>query len=53
MVLLDLRLPKVDGHEVLSQIKSSERLRAIPVVVLTTSTSDDDLRQAYSNHVSS
>jgi hypothetical protein len=53
MVLLDLRLPKVDGHEVLSQIKSSERLRAIPVVVLTTSTSDDDLRQAYSNHVNS
>ena len=53
MVLLDLRLPKVDGHEVLYQIKRSERLRAIPVVVLTTSTSDDDLRQAYSNHVNS
>lgn len=53
MVLLDLRLPKIDGHEVLSQIKKSERLRIIPVVVLTTSTSEDDLRQAYSNHVNS
>lgn len=53
LVILDLRLPKLDGHEVLSEIKRSERMRMIPVVVLTTSTSDDDLRKAYSNHVNS
>jgi len=53
LVMLDLRLPKLDGHEVLREMKSSERLKIIPVVVLTTSTSDDDLKKAYSNHVNS
>lgn len=53
LVILDLRLPKLGGHEVLSEMKRSERLRMIPVVVLTTSTSEDDLQKAYSNHVNS
>ncbi len=53
LVMLDLRLPKLDGHEVLREMKSSERLRIIPVVILTTSTSDDDLKKAYSNNVNS
>lgn len=53
LVMLDLRLPKLDGHEVLREMKSSKRLRMIPVVVLTTSTSDEDLKKAYSNHVNS
>jgi len=53
LVMLDLRLPKLDGHEVLREMKSSQRLKIVPVVVLTTSTSDEDLKMAYSNHVSS
>jgi CheY-like chemotaxis protein len=47
VVLLDLRLPKVDGLQVLKEIKSSEALRRIPVVVLTTSESEMDLVRAY------
>ncbi len=53
LVMLDLRLPKLDGHEVLREMKSSKRLKMIPVVVLTTSTSDEDLKKAYSYHVNS
>jgi CheY-like chemotaxis protein len=53
LVMLDLRLPKLDGHEVLREMKRSDRLKIIPVVVLTTSTSKDDLKKAYSNHVNS
>lgn len=51
LVMLDLRLPKLDGHEVLREMKCSKQLREIPVVVLTTSTSDEDLKRAYSHHV--
>lgn len=47
VVLLDLKLPKVDGLQVLERIKSHPRLRSIPVVVLTTSTEDSDMRAAY------
>jgi CheY-like chemotaxis protein len=47
VVLLDLKLPKVDGLEVLRAIKQSERLRSIPVVVLTTSSEDRDMKTAY------
>ncbi len=53
VVLLDLRLPRVDGHEVLRQVKSDERLKLIPVVVLTTSTAEADKEQAYSNYANS
>lgn len=47
LILLDLKLPKVDGLEVLRQLKSHARLRTIPVVVLTTSDEDSDIKQAY------
>lgn len=53
LVLLDLRLPKVDGLDVLEKIKSSERLRAVPVVVLTTSDAEADLERAYASHANS
>ncbi len=47
LVLLDLKLPKVDGHELLRRLKSDPRTRAIPVVVLTSSCEEMDLVQAY------
>jgi CheY-like chemotaxis protein len=47
VVLLDLKLPKVDGLEVLKQIKNDEELRAIPVVMLTSSREEKDLVQSY------
>jgi CheY-like chemotaxis protein len=48
VVLLDLKLPKVDGLEVLQRIKAEETTRTIPVVVLTSSREDRDLVEAYS-----
>jgi CheY-like chemotaxis protein len=50
LVLLDLNLPRVDGREVLEQIKNDPELRSIPVVVLTTSESEDDIVHSYSLH---
>jgi two-component system response regulator len=47
VVLLDLKLPKVDGLEVLRRIKADERTRMIPVVVLTSSREDRDLIESY------
>jgi CheY-like chemotaxis protein len=47
VVLLDLKLPKVDGLEVLKQIKNDEDLRAVPVVMLTSSREEKDLVQSY------
>ncbi len=47
VVLLDLKLPKVDGLEVLRRIRSDERTRFLPVVVLTSSKQDEDLVQSY------
>jgi two-component system, response regulator len=47
VVLLDLKLPKVDGFEVLRQVKRDPRTRAIPVVVLTSSREEPDLAQSY------
>jgi CheY-like chemotaxis protein len=49
-ILLDLRLPLVDGIEVLRTIKEAPELRDIPVVVLTTSEADRDIVSAYRNH---
>lgn len=50
IVLLDLNLPGKDGHEVLEAIKTSEKLRRLPVIVLTSSRSDLDVRQCYDLH---
>lgn len=47
LILLDLKLPKVDGLEVLRQLKGHPALRVLPVVVLTTSSEDVDMQQAY------
>ncbi|MCU0858602.1 MAG: response regulator [Pontiellaceae bacterium] len=47
LVLLDLNLPKKDGREVLSEIKSDPLLRSIPVVILTTSDAEEDVSKAY------
>jgi CheY-like chemotaxis protein len=47
VMLLDLKLPKVDGLEVLQQIKTDERLRMIPVVVLTSSHEEKDMMRSY------
>lgn len=53
LVLLDLNLPGIDGHEVLRRIKHHERLRSIPVIVLTTSLAEKDRGEAYANHANS
>jgi len=47
VILLDLRLPKVAGKEVLNQLKADDKLRSIPVVVLTSSAEDRDIAQCY------
>lgn len=47
LILLDLKLPKIDGLEVLRRLRADERTRALPVVVLTSSKEDPDLNQAY------
>ena len=48
LVLLDLKLPKVDGIEVLRQVKAEERTRSIPVVVMTSSKEERDIVNGYS-----
>jgi CheY-like chemotaxis protein len=53
VILLDLRLPRVDGLDVLKTIKESEELRAIPVIVLTTSKTEKDVARAYNYYVNS
>jgi two-component system response regulator len=50
LVLLDLKLPRKDGYEVLAEIKTNGRLKVIPVVVLTTSDSDEDMLRCYELH---
>jgi chemotaxis family two-component system response regulator Rcp1 len=47
LILLDLNLPKIDGREVLSRIKTDPELRRIPVIVLTTSTREEDVVRSY------
>jgi CheY-like chemotaxis protein len=53
MILLDLRLPRVDGLEVLQVIKQQEETRGIPVIILTTSEAERDVARAYGNYVNS
>jgi CheY-like chemotaxis protein len=50
LVLLDLNLPRLDGREVLAQIKADDDLRRIPVVVLTTSEAEEDVLRSYDLH---
>lgn len=50
LILLDLNLPRKDGREVLEEIKADALLRQIPVVVLTTSKSDEDILRSYNLH---
>lgn len=50
LILLDLNLPKKSGHEVLVAIKSDERFKSIPVIVLTTSNDEIDVLGAYREH---
>jgi len=53
LILLDLRLPKVEGLKVLKTIKTDPNLKNIPVVVLSTSASEADIAMAYTNHANS
>ena len=53
VILLDLRLPKVDGIDVLKTIKEDEALKTIPVIILTTSEAAKDVLKAYYNHANS
>ncbi|MGB9979773.1 response regulator [Methanobacterium sp.] len=49
-VILDLNLPKMGGREVLKEIKCDDELKRIPVVILTTSTAEEDIIECYNNH---
>jgi len=50
LILLDLNLPRKDGREVLSEIKSDDELKTIPVVILTTSQAEEDVVKSYHLH---
>ncbi len=50
LVFLDLNLPRVDGREVLAQVKADPKLRSIPIVVLTTSDAEEDVLRSYDLH---
>jgi len=52
VILLDLNMPRMDGRQLLAELKQDEHLRMIPAVILTTSSADDDVRNAYRNHAS-
>jgi CheY-like chemotaxis protein len=51
LILLDVNLPKKNGHEVLMYIKNNEMLKSLPVIMLTTSSTEKDIHQAYKEHV--
>ena len=53
LILLDINIPIFNGHEVLRQIKIDSNLKKIPVIMLTTSSNQDDLDKAYENHCNS
>jgi CheY-like chemotaxis protein len=51
LILMDIKMPRVDGHQVLKQIKADPKLRAIPVVILTSSREEGDLLESYNHGV--
>lgn len=53
LVLLDVNLPILNGHEVLQHAKMDDNLKSIPIIMLTTSSSPKDIDSAYANHVNS
>ena len=53
VILLDLNLPLVTGHDILMRLKSDKKLRSIPVIVMTSSDADVDRNRAYAAHVNS
>lgn len=53
IIVLDINLPKMNGHEVLHYIKSHATFKSIPVTILTTSSSSKDIDEAYQNYVNS
>jgi len=53
LILLDINIPIFSGHEVLERIKSDSNLKKIPVIMLTTSSSEKDLEKAYGKHCNS
>ena len=50
LILLDLNMPRINGHEVLKRIKHHDRLKKIPVIILTTSRSPDDILKCYNDY---
>ena len=53
LILLDINMPLMDGHETLEYIKNQDALKHIPVIMLTTSSSSNDIKKAYKNHSNS
>jgi CheY-like chemotaxis protein len=52
LILIDLNMPRMDGHELLIELKRDEQLRVIPAIVVSTSAYDNDVYEAYSEHAS-
>jgi CheY-like chemotaxis protein len=50
LILLDLNLPKISGHDVLARLKNNPKTRRIPVIIFTSSRADIDVRRAYDSH---
>ena len=53
LILLDINMPLMDGHELLDSIKTSDSLKHIPVIMLTTSSSRNDIMRSYQKHANS
>jgi CheY-like chemotaxis protein len=53
IILLDLNLPRMDGHEVLKRVKTSEKWKHIPVIILTTSNAEQDILESYRHYANS